>query len=552
MNAPAQTPPADNAKRDRLVVIASSVGTVFEWYDFFLYGALASTISRQFFTGVNDTTAYILALLAFAAGFIVRPIGALVFGRLGDMWGRKNTFLITMLLMGLSTFLVGLLPGYETISVAAPLLLVALRLVQGLALGGEYGGAATYVAEHAPPGRRGFYTSWIQATATIGLFLALTVILTTRLLLGEEQFQDWGWRIPFLVSILLLGASLWIRLRLHESPSFLKMVAEQRQSTSPLRDSFARWDNLKIVLIALFGLTAGQAVIWYTGQFYALFFLERILHIDGPLANILVVSALALGAPGFIFFGWLSDHIGRKPIIMAGCLLAAATYFPLFHQIAAAGNPDLVRASTASPITVVADPADCAFQFDPFGKARFDSSCDLAKGWLARAGVSYENQAAAAGTVAQVRIGAATYPGLPGDRGDSSFADRKAAWEKGLADAVHAAGYPEKADPAKVNKPLLVALLTVLMLYATMVYGPIAATLVELFPTNIRYTSLSLPYHIGNGWLGGLLPTTAFALVAASGNSYQGLWYPVVIATATLVIGLIFVPETRHRDIDAA
>lgn len=538
-------------QRDRLVIAASSVGTVFEWYDFFLYGALATIISKQFFSGVNETTGYIFALLAFAAGFVVRPFGALVFGRLGDLWGRKNTFLVTMLLMGLSTFVVGLVPGYAEIGVWAPAALIVMRLVQGLALGGEYGGAATYVAEHAPPGRRGFYTSWIQATATIGLFLALAVILATRELVGEDSFAAWGWRVPFIISVLLLGASLWIRVKLHESPSFLKMVAEGKTSKAPLTESFARWPNLRIVLIALFGLTAGQAVIWYTGQFYGLFFLEKTLKLDGPLANLLVAIALALGAPGFIFFGWLSDKIGRKPIILAGCALAALTYFPLFHMIAKAGNPDLVAASLSAPVTVIADPKDCAFQFDPIGKSAFLSSCDIAKSWLAKAGISYANEHAAPGTIAAIKIGTRLYPSFAGDKVSKKIlAARRTAWEAGLADAIAAAGYPAKADSAKVNKPLMVALLTVLILYATMVYGPIAAMLVELFPTNIRYTSMSLPYHIGNGWFGGFLPTTAFALVAATGDSYYGLWYPIIIAGFTVIVGLIFVPETKSVDIN--
>lgn len=539
-------------RRDRLVIAASSVGTVFEWYDFFLYGALATIISKQFFSGVNETTGYIFALLAFASGFIVRPFGALVFGRLGDLWGRKNTFLVTMLLMGLSTFVVGLLPSYATIGVAAPVALIVMRLVQGLALGGEYGGAATYVAEHAPPGRRGYYTSWIQATATIGLFLSLAVILSVRESIGEEAFGEWGWRIPFLVSLLLLGASLWIRLKLHESPSFLKMVAEGKASKAPVAESFGRWSNLRIVLIALFGLAAGQAVIWYTGQFYALFFLEKTLKLDSPLANLLVAIALALGAPGFVFFGWLSDRIGRKPIILAGCALAALTYFPIFHAIAKAGNPALVAASEAAPVTVVADPADCAFQFDPVGRGAFVTSCDLAKSWLTKAGIGYVNESAVPGSVAIVRIGSVKYPGLAGNRLDKEeLAPRKLEWEAGLAAAIKSAGYPEKADSALVNKPLLVLLLTILILYATMVYGPIAAMLVELFPTNIRYTSMSLPYHIGNGWFGGLLPTTAFALVAATGDSFYGLWYPIVIAAVTFVIGMLLVPETKDIDINA-
>ncbi|MDB5458076.1 MAG: transporter, partial [Caulobacter sp.] len=524
-------------RKDRLVIAASSVGTVFEWYDFYLYGSLATFITHHFFSGVNETTGYIFALMAFAAGFAVRPFGALVFGRLGDLWGRKNTFLVTMLLMGLSTFVVGLLPSYDRIGIIAPIALVVMRLVQGLALGGEYGGEATYVAEHAPPGKRGLYTSWIQTTATFGLFLSLLVILFTRTQLGEAAFQAWGWRIPFLVSILLLGVSLWIRLQLNESPAFQKMIDEGKGSKKPLADSFGKWGNLKIVILALVGLTAGQAVVWYTGQFYALFFLEKTLKLDGTLAYTLVALALLIGTPGFVLFGWLSDKIGRKPIILVGCLLAALTYFPLFHAITKAGNPDLAAAAASSPVVVVADPADCAFQFDPVGKTAFSSSCDLAKSYLAKAGVTYTNQKAPAGTVASVRIGTSVYASFAGDRlSKAELTPAKAAWEKGLGAALKTAGYPAKADSAKVDKPLLVGLLTILVLYVTMVYGPIAAMLVEMFPTNIRYTSMSLPYHIGNGWFGGFLPTTAFAMVAATGNIYYGLWYPIVVAGLTAVV----------------
>jgi MFS family permease len=539
-------------RKDRLVIAASSVGTVFEWYDFYLYGSLATFITHHFFSGVNETTGYIFALMAFAAGFAVRPFGALVFGRLGDLWGRKNTFLVTMLLMGLSTFVVGLLPSYDKIGLIAPIALVVMRLVQGLALGGEYGGAATYVAEHAPPGKRGLYTSWIQTTATFGLFLSLLVILFTRTRLGEDAFAAWGWRIPFLVSILLLGASLWIRLQLNESPAFQRMVDEGKTSKAPLADSFGKWGNLKIVILALVGLTAGQAVVWYTGQFYALFFLEKTLKLDGSLVYTLVALALLIGTPGFVFFGWLSDKIGRKPIILTGCLLAALTYFPLFHAITKAGNPQLAAAAASSPVTVVADPVDCAFQFDPVGRTAFNSSCDLAKSYLAKAGVTYTNQKAPAGTVASVRIGETTYASFAGDKlGKAELKPAKAAWEKGLGAALKTAGYPAKADSAKVDKPLLVGLLTILVLYVTMVYGPIAAMLVEMFPTNIRYTSMSLPYHIGNGWFGGFLPTTAFAMVAATGNIYYGLWYPIVVAAVTAVVGFLFIKETKDVDIEA-
>ena len=537
---------------DRLVILASSVGTVIEWYDFYLYGSLAAIITLQFFSGVNETTGYIFALLAFAAGFAVRPFGAVFFGRLGDLWGRKNTFLVTMLLMGLSTFVVGLLPSYAAIGVAAPIVLVAMRLLQGLALGGEYGGAATYVAEHAPPGKRGLYTSFIQITATAGLMLSLLVILGVRTAVGEEAFRDWGWRIPFLVSILLLGVSLWIRLKLSESPAFARMKAEGRGSRTPLKDSFARWPNLKLVLIALVGLTAGQAVVWYTGQFYALFFLEKTLKVDAALANILIAISLLLATPFFVFWGWLSDKVGRKPIILTGCLLAALTYFPLFHALTAAANPQLAAATASAPVRVHADPADCALQFDPVGKTVFDSSCDIAKSWLAKGGVSYTNVAAPAGSVAEVRIGDTVVTSFEGSalpRAD--FATRKTEWEAALGGALAAAGYPPKADSARVNKPLVVAILFLLVMYVTMVYGPTAAALVEMFPTNIRYTSMSLPYHIGNGWFGGFLPTTAFAMVAATGNIYYGLWYPVVVALVTVGVGFLFIRDRKDVDIHA-
>ncbi len=536
----------------RMVVAGASAGTVFEWYDFYLYGSLATFITQHFFSGVNETTGYIFALLAFAAGFAVRPFGALVFGRLGDLWGRKNTFLVTMLLMGLSTFVVGVLPGYATMGVAAPILLVVMRLIQGLALGGEYGGAATYVAEHAPPGKRGLYTSWIQTTATVGLFLSLIVILLVRTQLGEEAFRAWGWRIPFLASAVLLALSLWIRLKLGESPVFQQMVAEGKGAKKPLAESFANWGNAKLVIFALLGLTAGQAVVWYTGQFYALFFLEKTLKVDGPLTNTLVAVSLLLATPFFIFFGWLSDKIGRKPVILAGCLIAVLTYFPLFKALTAAANPQLAAATASAPVTVIADPADCAFQFDPIGKSTFASSCDLAKSALATAGVSYDNQAAPTGSVARVRIGTVEVPSFDGRAlPPAELKAQKAAWNAQLGEALKAAGYPAKADPAKVNKPLVVAILWLLVIYVTMVYGPIAAALVEMFPARIRYTSMSLPYHVGNGWFGGFLPTTAFAMVAATGNIYYGLWYPIVVAAITFVVGLFCVKEMRGASIEA-
>ncbi|WP_374577108.1 MFS transporter [Phenylobacterium sp. J367] len=535
-----------------MVIAGASAGTVFEWYDFYLYGSLAGFITQHFFSGVNETTGYIFALAAFAAGFAVRPFGALVFGRLGDLWGRKNTFLVTMILMGLSTFVVGLLPGYAQIGVAAPILLVVMRLIQGLALGGEYGGAATYVAEHAPPGKRGLYTSWIQTTATLGLFLSLIVILAVRTVQGEEAFGDWGWRIPFLASSVLLLVSLWIRLKLGESPVFQQMVKEGKTAAKPLAESFGQWPNLKLVLLALVGLTAGQAVVWYTGQFYALFFLEKTLKVDGPTTNTLVAISLLLATPFFIVFGWLSDKIGRKPIILLGCLLAVLTYFPLFKALTAAANPQLAAATASAPVTVVADPADCSLQFDPVGKTAFTSSCDVAKSALANAGVSYGNQAAPAGSIAQVRVGEALIESFDGRAlPKAEFDAAKAAWTKALGALLASHGYPAKAEPAKVNKPMVVAILWLLVLYVTMVYGPIAAALVEMFPARIRYTSMSLPYHIGNGWFGGFLPTTAFAMVAATGNIYYGLWYPIVVAAVTLVVGLLFVREMKGNPIEA-
>jgi MFS family permease len=534
---------------ERKVIFASSLGTVFEWYDFYLYGSLAAIIAKHFFAGVNETAAFVFALLAFAAGFAVRPFGALVFGRLGDIIGRKYTFLVTIMLMGLSTFVVGLLPSYAAIGVAAPVILISLRLIQGLALGGEYGGAATYVAEHAPKGKRGYFTAYIQTTATLGLFLSLLVILTCRTLLGKD-FDDWGWRIPFLLSIVLLGISVWIRMQLNESPVFRRMKEEGKGSRAPLTESFLRWGNLKIVLIAAFGGVIGQAVVWYTGQFYALFFLLQALKVDPMTANLLIAGSLAVGTPFFLVFGALSDKIGRKPIILAGCLIAAATYFPLFKAMTHYANPDLEAAQQKSPVTVVADPGACTFQFNPVGTAKFTTSCDIAKSFLARNSVSYANVEAPAGTTAKVMIGEKEVASFDGKGlSKEEFAKKTAEFNKAATAAIRAAGYPEKADPAKVNVPALLAILSVLVIYVTMVYGPIAAWLVELFPARIRYTSMSLPYHIGNGWFGGFLPTVAFALVAATGDMYYGLWYPIGFALMTFVVGFLFMPETKDREI---
>ena len=543
-----RTPTTLSSGEVRRVIFASSLGTVFEWYDFYLYGSLAAIISKQFFAGVsNPNTAFIFALLAFAAGFAVRPFGAIFFGRIGDLVGRKVTFLLTILIMGVSTSVVGLLPGYARIGVAAPVLLIAMRLLQGLALGGEYGGAATYVAEHAPHGKRGAYTSWIQTTATLGLFLSLLVILGCRTALGTEQFEAWGWRIPFLVSLILLGISVWIRLKLNESPLFQQMKDEGKTSKAPLTESFARWGNLKIVLLALFGLTAGQAVVWYTGQFYTLFFLTQTLKVDAQTANLLIAGSLLLGTPFFLVFGSLSDRIGRKPIIMAGLALAALTYFPIFHAITHFANPALESAQDLAPVAVMADPVECSVQFDPIGKQKFTSPCDVAKAALVKRGIPYVNEVAPASAGTQVRVGSTTLRSY--DATSPVAKEQGAAFDKVLTGALDAAGYPAKADKARMNIGMLLVLLTILVIYVTMVYAPIAAMLVEMFPTRIRYTSMSLPYHIGNGWFGGFLPTTAFAIVASTGNIYSGLWYPVSIAVITLVIGMAFVRETKDVDI---
>ena len=608
---------------EKKVIFASSLGTVFEWYDFYLYGSLATYIGATYFTQYPEATRNIFTLLAFAAGFLVRPFGALVFGRLGDLVGRKYTFLMTIMIMGLSTFLVGILPGAATIGIAAPIILIALRLLQGLALGGEYGGAATYVAEHAPNGRRGYFTSWIQTTATLGLFLSLIVIVLVQYLMGAAEFAAWGWRIPFLVSVVLLGISVWIRLKMNESPAFQRMKAEGKGSKAPLTEAFGTWKNAKIAIIALLGATMGQAVVWYGGQFYALFFLQNVLKVDLFSANVMVAIALLLGTPFFVIFGGLSDKIGRKPIIMAGLLIAAVTYNPLFKAMTWTANPALAEAQASIRATVTADPADCRFQFNPTGTAKFTSSCDVATAFLTRNSVPYDVVPGTAGQPATVKVGNATIPSFDVVAAGDKAKGMTAAFEKGVNIALHDAGYPlnrgavkvpdakldafiaanpelslnadavragEKetvpaaklvetklltadeangvtdmvvynianggtfamvADPARVNWIGTIAVLFVLVLYVTMVYGPIAALLVELFPTRIRYTGMSLPYHIGNGWFGGLLPATAFAMSAAAGDIYYGLWYPIIFASITLVIGLIFLPETKNRDIHA-
>ena len=550
---------------EKRVILASSAGTIFEWYDFYLYGSLAAIIGAQFFSSFPESTRNVFALLAFAAGFLVRPFGALFFGRLGDMIGRKQTFLMTILIMGLSTFIVGLLPGYSTIGWAAPIILIALRMLQGLALGGEYGGAVVYVAEHAPANRRGFFTSWIQTTATLGLLLSLMVLLVVRTMVGEKDFADWGWRIPFLLSSILLAVSVWIRLQMEESPAFKKMKEEGTSSKAPIAEAFGTWSNGKFALIALFGLTAGQAVVWYTGQFYVLFFLQTILRLDMFTANVLIAWSLILGTAGFVIFGSLSDRIGRKKIILAGCFLAIVTYFPVFKSITQLANPALHAAQQNTKVTVIADEKDCSFQFNPVGTAKFTSSCDVTKALLARSSVNYSVQNTPGAIPAKVMVGTTEIAGYDAAKltGDA-IKTTPAAFTKSVNDALVAAGYPVAGQAAKgiikmsgffdiFNAQVfpLILLLTYLVVLVTMVYGPIAAALVELFPTRIRYTGMSLPYHIGNGWFGGLLPATSFAMIAQTGDPYYGLWYPIAIAGMTLVIGMIFVPENKDKDIFA-
>ena len=570
---------------ERKVIIASSAGTIFEWYDFYLYGSLAAIIGAQFFSAYPEATRNVFALLAFAAGFIVRPIGALFFGRLGDLIGRKYTFLITILIMGLSTFLVGCLPSYEAIGTAAPIALIGLRMAQGLALGGEYGGAAIYVAEHAPQNQRGYFTAFIQTTATLGLLLSLVVIMFTQIyvnanypatelildgkvVLGADgkatmvdAFKSWGWRVPFLASIFLLLISLYIRLQMNESPAFKKMKEEGAQSKAPLGEAFGQWKNGKIALVALFGLVAGQAVVWYTGQFYALFFLQNILKVDNFTANVLIAWSLTIGTGFFLVFGSLSDKIGRKPIILAGCAIAALTLFPLFNLMTQIASPGVYRAQQFTKVTVLTDLADCSFQFNPTGTVKFVNPCDIAKSTLAKAGVNYSTQGAPAGTVATVKVG--DYEPISAKDKDFAKILTSALENTDYAAAKLKEGKVEiKIDPkdglanfAKMfdifsaQKLSLIGILTILVIYVTMVYAPMAAALVELFPTRIRYSGMSLPYHIGNGWFGGLLPATSFAMVAQTGNIYYGLWYPVVVATLTVIIGILFVPETYKRDI---
>jgi MFS family permease len=541
------------AQSPRRVIIASSLGTMFEWYDFFLYGSLAAVISKQFFAGVSETTGFMFALLTWAVGFAVRPFGALVFGRLGDLVGRKRTFLLTIVIMGTATAAVGFLPTYASVGLVAPIALIVLRMLQGLAVGGEYGGAAIYVAEHAPQGKRGLYTSWIQTTSTLGLILSLLIIMSCRALLGDA-FEIWGWRIPFLISVVLLIISVYVRMQLAESPVFQRMVASGSRSKAPIRESFGNWKNLKIVLLSLFGATAGMTVLWYSGHFYSLFFLTQTLKVDAQSANVLLCLALVLAMPLFITMGWLSDRVGRKRLLLLGCVLGAVTYFPIFRAITHYANPAIEEAAQRAPVIVVTDADGCSFQFDPVGKAKFVRSCDIAKGALAKAGVPYTTEAGRPGTVAVVRIGNGS-PSPPmvvtsfeGEQlSAAQFKEASLRFSATLTNSLKQVGYPTKADPARINRPMVVLLLLILLFYVSLTYGPLAAWLVELFPPRIRYTSLSVPYHIAVGWLGGFLPTVAFAIVAITGNIYSGLWYPVVIAAASACVGVLFLPDTREE-----
>lgn len=536
----------------KTVVVASAAGTAFEWYDFFVFGSLATVIARHFFADAGETVAYILALLTFGLGFIVRPLGALVFGWFGDRTGRKTTFLVTITLMGVATVAIGLLPDYGQIGLAAPILLLIMRVLQGFALGGEYGGAAIYVAEHSPPKKRGLLTGWIQTTAAFGLIGALSVILITRQIVGVEAFDEWGWRIPFLLSALLLVVSLWIRLKLNESPAYQRMEAEGGERRAPYKEAFLQWGNGRFVLIALFGIMIAQGAVWYCGYFYTRFFMERVLKIDVNTVDQLVLMVTVASAALYVFFGWLSDRVGRKPVMLFGMILALVAFFPGFHALTKAANPALAEAQATAPVTVVADPATCALQFDPIGKAAFSSSCDIAKSVLSNAGVSYGNAEAAPGSIAMVRVGGIEVASVEGAGMDAvALKAARAGVETRIKAALAEAGYPAKADPARINMPLVFGILMIFMVAATALYGPQAAALVELFPTRVRYTAMSLPYNIGTGWVGGLLPAASFALVAWSGNIYFGLWYSVAFTALAAVVALIWLPETKGRDLDA-
>jgi predicted MFS family arabinose efflux permease len=538
------------ATRMGLVLAASAAGTVFEWYDFFIFGSLLSIITKHFFAGAGETQGYILALLTFAVGFAVRPFGGLVFGYFGDRTGRKRAFLVTITMMGVATFAIGLLPDTSVLGNAAPYLLVGLRVLQGFAVGGEYGGAAIYVAEHSAPDKRGAATGWIQVAATIGLFLALTIILSVRTSMGEEAFGEWGWRIPFLISLGLLVISIWIRLKLDESPAYRQLQLEGQTSRAPLSEAFLRWKNLRIVLVVLAGLLMGQGVVWYTAQFYTQFFLERVVKVEPRMVNLLILSVTVLSGLLHIFFARLSDRVGRKPVMLFGLGLAALTLIPGFQWLTEAVNPALVEATARAPVTVFAAPSECSLQFDLIGKAKFSTSCDIAKSSLTNLGVPYRNVSVSAGTLARIRIGTVSLSGIDGTAlAPSALAAAQKNFTAEVRRALSAAHYPTAADTGRIDIPLALAILLVFVTAAAALYGPQAATLVELFPTRIRYSALSLPYHVGVGWFGGFLPPLAFAIVAATGNLYAGLWYPVTIAGIGFVVTLLFLPETRWREL---
>ena len=552
MSAQASTDQPSRGPGLRTVVGASAAGTAFEWYDFFIFGSLTAIIARHFYAEVGEATGYILALLTFGVGFVVRPLGALVFGWFGDQVGRKTTFLVTITLMGVATVAIGLLPDYSQAGIIAPILLIAMRILQGFALGGEYGGAAIFVAEHSPNEKRGFLTGWIQTTAALGLIGALVVIIVTRLIVGTEAFNEWGWRIPFLLSSLLLVISLWIRMKLHESPAFQRMAAESTEKRAPFRESFLTWRNGRFVLLALFGIMIAQGAVWYAGYFYTRFFMERVLKVEVATVDALVLAVTVVSAFFYVFFGWLSDRVGRKPVMLFGMLLALVAFFPGFQALTRAANPALAEAQASAPVTVIADPATCAVQFDPVGRAAFASSCDLAKGVLSGAGISYRNEAAPEGSAAMVRIGDRLIPSLEASSLDAAGrAAARADVQARVSAALLEAGYPERADPERMNLPAVFGILLIFIIAATALYGPQAAALVELVPTRVRYTAMSLPYHVGTGWVGGLLPAASFALVAWSGDIYFGLWYSVAFTALAVIVSLIWLPETRGRDLDS-
>lgn len=536
----------------RRVVVASAAGTAFEWYDFFIFGALAPVIAKVFFAGLTETAGFVAALGLFAAGFAFRPLGAIIFGSMGDRLGRKGAFLVTVSLMGGATFAIGLLPTYAQAGMWAPALLILMRIFQGMALGGEYGGAAIYVAEHAPANQRGYATGWIQASAAFGLIAALIIVLATRTSIGEDAFVGWGWRVPFLVSAGLLAISIWMRLKLTESPTFQKLKAEGEVSRAPLAEAFGRWSNVRLVLLAFFGTMCAQGALWYCVFFYLQVFFEKSLQVAPATVNIMVMAMTLVSAPFYVLFGWLSDRIGRKPVMLGGMVLGLVAFFPAFHALASFTNPALVEARAQTPVIVAADPATCSLQFDPVGATKFSSGCDIAKSVLASSGIPYRSADLPSGSATEVRIGADRI--TPADGTGLSAAELKslkAEQTKAINIALESAGYPMKADPARMNYAGIAAILFLLVIAATALYGPMAAMLVELFPARVRYTAMSLPYHVGTGWVGGFLPVTAFAIVAMTGDLYAGLWYPVIFTAISVLTTFFLMPETKGRSLDA-